>query len=65
MARREEWGHDSLAWIHRIREEHYRQTKSQRLEDWLRPVDLESAARDCRRLGFKVKPVQAKRRKAG
>ena len=35
MARKEEWDRDSLAWIHRIREEHYHQTKSQRLEDWL------------------------------
>jgi hypothetical protein len=65
MARKEEWDRDSLAWIHRIREEHYHQTKSQRLEDWLRPVELEKAARDCRRLGVKVKPVEARRRKVG
>jgi hypothetical protein len=65
MARKKEWDYESLAWIHRVREEHYRQTRTRRLEDWLRPVDLDSAARDCRSLGLKVRPVEPRGRKAG
>jgi hypothetical protein len=65
MARKEKWDYESLAWIHRVREEHYRKTRTRRLEDWLPPVDLESAARDCRRLGLKVRPVKPRGRETG
>ena len=65
MDRNEEWDYESLAWIHEVREEHCRRTRTRRLEDWLRPVDIETAARNCRNLGLKVKPADPRRWKAG
>ena len=64
MAPKKEKEFASLTWIHRIREEHYRKTKDLPLEAWLRRIDPQKAARACRRLGLKVRVVQAQRQKA-
>lgn len=64
MAPKGERESSSLKWIHQIRAAHYRETKGLPLEAWLKPVDLESAARACRRLGLKVRVAPRKRQKA-
>lgn len=65
MAKKDSWKFRSLDWIHRIRQEHYRETKASRLEAWLKPVDLEKAAEACRQMGFRVRAAKLKRRKTG
>jgi hypothetical protein len=63
MARKGEREFSSLKWIHRVREEHYRKTKDLPLEAWLQPVDPETTARACRKLGLKVRVAPAMKRK--
>lgn len=55
MAGQKAWEYPSLAWIHRIREAHYRKTKALPLDAWLKPVAPKKAARACRHLGLKVR----------
>jgi hypothetical protein len=45
----------SLAWLHRVREEHYRETRGLPVEAWLKPPDPREAVRVSRRLGLKVR----------
>lgn len=63
MSRKEEQESSSLKWLHRVRDEHYQQTKSLPLDAWLRPVDLEMAAQACRKLGLRVRVTQAPKQK--
>ncbi len=64
MASKGERESSSFKWIHRVREAHYRETKGLPLEAWLKPVDLENAARACRRLGLEGRVAPRKRQKA-
>ena len=66
MVRKSQWESPSLKWIHRVREELYRETKDLSLESWLKSVDPEKAARACRRLGLRVRvaPKRQARRPA-
>ncbi len=62
MAGKEMWEPASLAWVHRVREEHYHKTKDLPVEAWLKPLDPAQALRASRRLGLNVKPVQSRKR---
>ena len=53
----------SLAWLHRVREEHYEQTKDLPPGAWLKPADPREAADACRRLGLKVRLAPARKRR--
>ncbi len=55
MSRKEEKESSSLKWLHRVKDEHYQQTKSLSLDDWLRPVEPETIAQACRKLGLRVR----------
>ena len=59
MKRKGESESPSLKWIHRVREEHYRETRNLPVESWLRPIDPKKAAHACHRLGLKVRLPQA------
>jgi len=63
MARKDAWESASLAWVHRVREDHYRTTKDLPVEAWLKPLDSRKAAQACRRLGLKVRLVQPRKRR--
>ncbi len=53
----EAWRYASLEWIHKVREENYRRTKSRRIRDLLGKVEPE-VERIIRDLGLtKVKPL--------
>jgi hypothetical protein len=56
--------HPSLAWIHQVREEAYRETKDLDLEQWLVQVDAEEAAAACRSIGLRVRLGRARARSA-
>ena len=60
----ETWESPSLAWIHRVREEHYEETKDLPLEAWSKPVDPGKAAEACQRLGLKVRLAPTGKRRA-
>jgi hypothetical protein len=65
MRRGIRWEYPSLAWIHRVREEHYHQTKGLPVEQWLRSLDVEKVVRAARGLGLRVRlPRATKRRTA-
>jgi hypothetical protein len=63
MARKETWESASLAWVHRVREDHYRKTKDLPVEAWLKSPDPGKALRACRRLGLKVRLIQPRGRR--
>ena len=64
MAAKGAWESPSLAWIHRVREEHYRQTQGLPVEAWLKPIDPREAVRVSRRLGLKVRLAPPRKTKA-
>ncbi len=63
MAKKDAWETASLAWIHRLREEHYQETKGLPVEIWLKPADPRKVAEAARRLGLKVRPAQPRKRR--
>ena len=63
MKRKEEWDSESLRWLHEIREAQYREAKGSRPAAKLKPVDLETVAKACRRLGLKVRVGPPPRKK--
>jgi hypothetical protein len=63
MARKETWESTSLAWIHRVREDHYRKTRNLPVETWLKPVDPQKAVGACRQLGLNVRLAEPRKRR--
>ena len=62
MKREEQWESASLKWIHELRESQYHATRHVPLKTWVKPVDAETAARACRRMGLKVRIGEGARR---
>ena len=63
MAGKNAWESPSLAWVHRVREDHYQKTKDLPLEAWLKPADPRKVAEASRRLGLKVSLAQPRKRR--
>jgi hypothetical protein len=64
MAAKDAWESRSLEWLHRVREEHYRQTRGLPVEAWLKPVDPREATRISRRLGLNIRLVPPRKTRA-
>ena len=64
MVGKETWESASLAWVHRVREDHFRKTKDLPVEAWLKPLEPGKAVLACRRLGLKVRLVPPRKRRA-
>jgi len=63
MAGKNAWESSSLAWLHRVREEHYEKTKGLPVEAWLKPPDPRKVVEASRRLGLKVRLARPRRRR--